>query len=42
MAKKATPAALQTDVATNEDFDKILEREGLVGKLFSTSLNYSI
>ena len=32
MAKKTQPAALQTEVSTDEEWAKILERDGLVGK----------
>lgn len=32
MAKKNTPAALQTDVSTDEEWTKILDRKGLIGK----------
>lgn len=32
MAKKAAPAALQTEVLNDEEWAKILKRKGLVGE----------
>lgn len=32
MAKKSQPAALQAEVSTDEEWEKILEKDGLLGK----------
>lgn len=31
MAKKTTPAALQTEISNNEEWEKLLTRTGLIG-----------
>lgn len=42
MAKKNAPAALQTEVTTDEEWAKILERKGLVGETSIFYLQFSL
>ncbi|KAL0120956.1 hypothetical protein PUN28_008580 [Cardiocondyla obscurior] len=42
MAKKAAPAALQTEVVNDEEWEKVLKRKGLVGEQFFVYLNNEI